>query len=108
MGSETILVAEDQREILEPIRRTLEAIGYEVVTATDGLQALEKFEACEPALVILDVMMPHLNGLEICRCIRSQSEVPLLLLTARAEEADVILGVESGAHDYMTKPFLVN
>src|SRR2546423_12163989 len=108
MLSETILLAEDQREILEPIRRTLEAVGYQVVTASDGLQALERFETCDPVLVILDVTMPHLTGLEVCRCIRSQSDVPVVMLTARAEETDVILGLETGADDYMTKPFRVN
>src|SRR6266851_1376308 len=108
MPSETILVAEDQREILEPIRRTLEAVGYQVVTATDGVQALERFEECSPAVVILDIMLPGLNGLEACRCIRSQSDVPVMMLTARAEETDIVLGLETGADDYMTKPFRVN
>lgn len=79
--------------------------GYEVVVAGDGEEALEKFRAASFDLVVLDIMMPKLDGLEVCKEIRSESNVPIVMLTARADEVDKVIGLELGADDYMTKPF---
>jgi len=108
MDSEMILVVDDQQEIREPIRRRLEIEGYQVRTAADGMEALEAFTLRRPAVVVLDVSMPNLDGLAVCRRIRAGSSVPILLLSAKAEESDVVVGLELGADDYLTKPFKIN
>jgi DNA-binding response OmpR family regulator len=100
-----ILVAEDEADLNALIARELEQDGYEVVCAFDGVAALAAVERGELDLAILDWMMPKLDGLAVCRRIREHHILPVLMLTARSEESDVILGLEVGADDYITKPF---
>jgi two-component system OmpR family response regulator len=100
-----ILVVEDDRTLLEVLEYNLVKEGYNVVTATDGVQALEVARSQKPDLIILDIMLPELSGLEVCRILRRDMTVPILMLTARGEEVDKIVGLEVGADDYMTKPF---
>jgi DNA-binding response OmpR family regulator len=101
----TILVVEDERDLNNLVRRHLEAEGHQVVQAFDGPSALEEASRARPDLVILDWMLPRLDGLEVCRRIRQESVVPILMLTARSEEVDRVVGLEVGADDYLTKPF---
>ena len=103
----TVLLVEDETKLAEVVRGELQSLGYEVVHAADGLQALALHEQHDPDLVILDWMLPRLDGLEVLRRIRQTSAVPLLMLTARGEEMDRVVGLEVGADDYMTKPFSV-
>jgi DNA-binding response OmpR family regulator len=100
-----ILVVEDEAQLAELIREQLTAAGYSVAVAGDGMTALRLVETRPPDLVILDWMLPGLDGLEVCRRIRARSITPILMLTARAEEIDRVLGLEVGADDYLTKPF---
>lgn len=102
---ETILLVEDERELARVIVRELEANGYRVLHAADGVQALAMHAARRPDLVILDWMLPGLDGLEVLRRIRQTSTVPVLMLTARREEMDRVIGLEVGADDYLCKPF---
>ncbi len=101
----TILLVEDAVELAEVISRELRAFGYDVVHAPDGLSALELYSRHAPDLIVLDWMLPRLDGLEVLRRIRQTSPVPILMLTARGEEADRVIGLEVGADDYLTKPF---
>jgi DNA-binding response OmpR family regulator len=101
----TIIVAEDERDLNSLIRRHLEDEGYRVVQAFDGADAVLAVERERPDLLILDWMMPKLDGLEVCRRVRRSSIVPILMLTARSDEIDRVLGLEVGADDYVTKPF---
>jgi DNA-binding response OmpR family regulator len=101
----TILLVEDALDLAQVIVRELEAAGYEVMHAGDGLIALQLHAAHQPDLVILDWMLPRLDGLEVLRQIRQSSATPVLMLTARDEEADRVIGLEVGADDYLTKPF---
>jgi DNA-binding response OmpR family regulator len=100
-----VLVIEDEIELAELIRRQLEAAGYTVQVAHQGQSGLQLALRTPPDLVILDWMLPGLDGLAICRQLRERSTVPILMLTARADEADRVLGLEVGADDYLTKPF---
>ncbi|AXY24660.1 DNA-binding response regulator [Suicoccus acidiformans] len=100
-----ILVVDDEKPISDIITFNLENEGYEVVKAFDGEEALEVFEKSNPDLVILDVMLPKKDGLEVCREIRKDSAVPIIMLTAKDSEIDKVLGLELGADDYVTKPF---
>lgn len=102
---QTILVADDELHLLNTVRAYLENAGYQVITAVDGKEALYAFRRENPDAVILDVMMPELDGFEVARQIRRESQVPILMLTARADEFDQALGLELGADDYVTKPF---
>jgi DNA-binding response OmpR family regulator len=101
----TILIVEDERNLSNLIRRNLEDEGYGVSQVFDGTSALDAVAVREPDLVILDIMLPGMDGLQICRQLRQRSIVPVLMLTARAEEIDRVLGLEVGADDYLTKPF---
>jgi two-component system alkaline phosphatase synthesis response regulator PhoP len=101
----SILIVDDEPNIQELARLYLEKEGYRVDTAGTGRDALAKLETAKPALVILDIMLPDTDGFEICREIRRKSEVPILMLTARKDDIDKILGLELGADDYLTKPF---
>ncbi len=101
----TILVAEDDPRMLRLVQRNLELGGYRVVTASDGQRALELAEGEPCSLLVLDVMMPVLDGLEVCRRVREFSSVPIVIITARNAERDVVLGLDAGADDYLTKPF---
>jgi len=105
MAGESILVVEDEVNIAKLLTMYLEKDGYRVTVARDGQQGLERFERDHPDMVILDILLPKMDGLEVCRRIRRQSFVPLLMLTAKRDETDKIVGLELGADDYMTKPF---
>jgi DNA-binding response OmpR family regulator len=100
-----ILLADDEQSILTLLSYPLRKDGYEVVRAADGREALARFAEADFDLVVLDVMMPHVDGLEVCRKLRASSSVPIIMLTAKAEEIDKVLGLELGADDYITKPF---
>ncbi len=101
----TVLVVDDEKPLREFVRRNLEARGYKVLNAANGLEALAVFENGQVDLVILDIMMPHLDGLETARRIRAGSRVPIIILTAMGEEADKVRAFDLGADDYLTKPF---
>lgn len=100
-----ILVVDDEKPISDIIRFNLEKEGYDVSTAFDGEEAVEQFEAVGPDLILLDLMLPKMDGLEVCRQIRKTSDVPIIMLTAKDSEIDKVLGLELGADDYITKPF---
>ena len=100
-----ILVVDDEASIVTMLAYNLKKEGYDVVTAEDGEVALEKFESEKPDLLLLDIMMPKMDGYEVCRKIREKSNVPIIMLTARADEVDKVVGLEMGADDYVTKPF---
>ncbi|MDG9674992.1 response regulator transcription factor [Micromonospora sp. DH14] len=100
-----VLVAEDDRKQAELARRYLEREGHEVVVVADGRAALEHIRQRPPALLVLDVMMPKVDGLDVCRILRRESDLPVLMLTARSTEDDLLLGLDLGADDYMTKPY---
>jgi two-component system response regulator RegX3 len=103
----TILVVEDEEPLAETLRYNLEREGFRVSDARDGRSALERFRADHPALVLLDLMLPEISGLDVCRQIRQISDVPIVIVTAKDSEADVVAGLELGADDYVTKPFSV-
>ncbi|MDP2731292.1 MAG: response regulator transcription factor [Dehalococcoidales bacterium] len=103
--NDTILVVEDDRNLLDTLRYNLHKEGYEVVTAADGAEALDIARREKPDLIILDIMLPIMSGFEVCRILRKEMIVPILMLTAKADETDKIVGLEIGADDYMTKPF---
>ncbi|MBC7344552.1 MAG: response regulator transcription factor [Clostridia bacterium] len=101
----TVLVVDDEPSIVELVEFNLKAAGFKVVSAYDGPAALEKLKQERPDLMILDLMLPGLDGLEVCRLVRQQSSMPILILTARGTELDRVLGLELGADDYLVKPF---
>ena len=101
----TVLVVEDEEPLRTELAYQLEQEGYRVVQASDGAQALERFRADKPDLVLLDLMLPKLSGIEFTRIIRRESDAPILMLTAKAGEVDKVVGLELGADDYVTKPF---
>jgi DNA-binding response OmpR family regulator len=105
--SARILLVDDEESVQKLLRYPLEREGYVVVQARDGEEALERFAPGEIDLVVLDVMLPKLDGLEVCRRLRMQSAVPIIMLTARDDEVDKVLGLELGADDYITKPFSI-
>ncbi len=105
ISAKKILVVDDEKKLVEVVRSYLEHEGYEVYAAYDGQQALSLFEKVEPSFVILDLMLPDVSGEEICMIIRKQSRVPIIMLTAKVEEEDVLKGLDIGADDYVTKPF---
>lgn len=100
-----ILVVDDEIKITEVVSSYLEKSGHEAICAHNGTQAMSLFESFSPALVILDLMLPDMSGEEICRAIRKKSRVPIIMLTAKVEDADIIRGLGMGADDYLTKPF---
>ncbi|MDP2728638.1 MAG: response regulator transcription factor [Dehalococcoidia bacterium] len=100
-----MLVVDDEARIVELVRAYLERDGYQVLTAYNGLEALEIARQEKPGLIVLDLMLPELGGLEVCRALRRESDVPIIMLTARNEEPDKLVGLELGADDYITKPF---
>lgn len=101
----TILLVEDDPSIREITRLGLEEAGFTVQSAADGEEAIVRFRHDQPDLVVLDVMLPKRDGLDVCRTIRSESSVPVVMLTARGDAIDIVVGLESGADDYVTKPF---
>lgn len=100
-----ILLVDDEPALLDTLAYNLRNSGYDVVTAADGADALEQARSSSPDLVILDLMLPEIDGLTVCRSLRAAADTPILVLTARTGELDKIIGLESGADDYMTKPF---
>jgi two-component system alkaline phosphatase synthesis response regulator PhoP len=105
MTGERILIVDDEAHIVELVRLYLERDGFRVDSASDGAQGLRLNREQRPALVILDLMLPEVDGLEVCRQVRAESDVPIVMLTARDEDIDKIVGLELGADDYLTKPF---
>ena len=105
MPNNKILVVEDDHNLLDTLKYNLHKEGYDVVAAVDGAEALDIARSERPDLVILDLMLPKLSGFEVCRILRKEMTVPILMLTAKAEEIDKVVGLEIGADDYMTKPF---
>jgi len=104
-NTKRILVVDDEPKIVEVVKSYLQNSGYNVYEAYNGKQALEIFEKVSPSLVVLDLMLPDITGEEICRTLRKRSRVPLIMLTAKIEEEDVLKGLDIGADDYVTKPF---
>jgi len=103
--ADKILVVEDDTNLLETVKYNLRKDGYEILTATDGEQAVNAARREKPDLIILDIMLPKMNGFEVCRILRKEINVPILMLTAKDDETDKVVGLEIGADDYMTKPF---
>ncbi|NTV63075.1 MAG: response regulator transcription factor [Oscillochloris sp.] len=101
----TILIVEDEKTLAETLRYNLEREGYSVLTASDGMRGLEQARREEIDLIVLDVMLPRLDGFSVCRILRQESDVPIMMLTARQDEVDRIAGLELGADDYISKPF---
>jgi two-component system OmpR family response regulator len=105
MSGSKILVVEDDQTLLNVLKYNLVKEGYTVLTAADGVQALDVARSNRPDLIVLDIMLPKLDGFEVCRILRREMTTPILMLTAKAEETDKVVGLELGADDYMTKPF---
>lgn len=105
MSGETILIVEDEENIVELIKTVLEKEGYKIYTAYNGREALERINYAQPDLIVLDLMLPEIDGWEVCRRVRKEKDIPIIMLTAREEDTDKIVGLEIGADDYMTKPF---
>jgi len=105
MSARKILVVDDDTKTVDLVKLYLERDGHSVLTAYDGLAALQTFREQQPHLVVLDVMLPGLNGVEVCRTLRSESDVPIIMLTARTRDEDKLTGLDTGADDYVTKPF---
>ncbi len=103
--NETILLVDDEQHIIDLAQMYVEKEGYRVISATDGLSALQRIRDDAPALVVLDLMLPEIDGWEVCRRVRAESDLPILMLTARTDDIDRIVGLEMGADDYLTKPF---
>ena len=100
-----ILVVDDEQSYRDALTVALQREGFLVETAADGVEALEQFDATQPALILLDVMLPRVSGVDVCRQIRTRSRVPIIMVTARNAEIDAVVGLEVGADDYVTKPF---
>jgi DNA-binding response OmpR family regulator len=105
MTQDRVLVVEDEPTVAEVVNRYLRRDGYSVSVAHDGLRAMEEYDRFQPDLVVLDLMLPGLDGMEVCRRIRSHATTPIIMLTARGDEVDKLVGLEIGADDYITKPF---
>ena len=103
--AKTVLIVEDDRNIADLLRLYLEKEGYTVVIAPDGMRGVEQFRTVHPSLVLLDVMLPGLDGWGVCRAIRAESQTPIIMLTAKSETEDKVDGLKQGADDYITKPF---
>lgn len=105
MAARKILIVDDETRLVDVLKAYLERDGYKVVSAYDGKQALVQARREKPDLILLDLMLPEVDGLEVCRTLRKESDVPIIMLTARSEETDKLIGLELGADDYVTKPF---
>src|ERR1041384_3811142 len=103
--ADTILLVDDEQHIIDLAKMYLEQEGWKTTSATDGAVALQRILSEKPSLVVLDLMLPGLDGWEVCRRVRAQSDIPIIMLTARSDDIDKIVGLELGADDYMTKPF---
>ena len=100
-----ILIVEDEDSVIDPLELLLSKEGFLIETARDGREALDKFDKVSPDLVLLDLMIPHISGTEVCRQIRTKSQVPIIMLTAKDTEVDKVVGLELGADDYIVKPY---
>lgn len=100
-----VLVVEDEESFLEALRIGLSREGFAIDVARDGAEALTRFEAAAPDIILLDVMLPRISGIDVCREIRTKSDVPIIMVTAKGEEIDAVVGLEVGADDYVTKPY---
>ena len=105
MSEATVLVVEDEASFVEALTIGLRREGFEVVVATDGVQALELFDETQPDIVLLDVMLPKISGIDVCRQLRKRTQVPIIMVTAKGAEIDTVVGLEVGADDYVTKPY---
>ena len=105
MVGNTVLIVEDDQTLLDVLKYNLNKEGYRTITAADGIQAVETARSEKPDLIILDIMLPRMDGYEVCRILRREMTVPILMLTAKSEEIDKVVGLELGADDYMAKPF---
>lgn len=105
MTSTKVLIVEDELSFVEALTVGLEADGFDVSVATDGAMALERFDEIQPDIVLLDVMLPRLSGLDVCRELRTRSRVPIIMVSAKGAEIDMVVGLEVGADDYLTKPY---
>jgi two-component system response regulator VicR len=105
MKEKNILIVEDDKALIDVLKYNLTKEGYSIITAFDGSQALEVARKSQPDIILLDVMLPKMDGFEVCRVLRKQMTVPILMLTAKDSEIDKIIGLEIGADDYLTKPF---
>ena len=103
--SDTILIVDDEQHIIDLAKMYIEVEGFKTASATDGKAALQKILSEKPQLVVLDLMLPGMDGWEVCRRVRAESDVPIIMLTARSDDIDRIVGLELGADDYLTKPF---
>lgn len=101
----TVLVVEDEPSFVEALRVGLAREGFRVEVATDGMQALDRFDVVAPDVVLLDVMLPRMSGIDVCRQLRRRSQVPIIMVTAKGAEIDTVVGLEVGADDYVTKPY---
>jgi two-component system, OmpR family, response regulator RegX3 len=100
-----VLLVEDEESFIDALRIGLDREGFDVIVATDGAQAIEEFEASRPDLILLDLMLPKLSGIDVCRALRERSEVPIIVVSAKSEEIDTVLLLEMGADDFVTKPY---
>jgi len=105
MSEATVLVVEDEASFVEALTIGLRREGFDVVVATDGAAALDMFEATQPDLVLLDVMLPKISGIDVCRELRKKTKIPIIMVTAKGAEIDTVVGLEVGADDYVTKPY---
>ena len=105
MGMQTILLVEDEESFIDALTIGLKKEGFRVEVARDGMEALAKFDSVRPDLVLLDVMLPKISGIDVCRQLRKKSQVPIIMVTAKGAEIDTVVGLEVGADDYITKPF---
>ena len=103
--TDQILIVDDEQRIIDLVQMYLEQEGYDVASSTDGAEAFKWIQVNQPQLIVLDLMLPGMDGLEICRRVRADSDVPIIMLTARSDDVDKIVGLELGADDYLTKPF---
>ena len=101
----TVLVVEDEESFIDALTVGLKREGFRVQVARDGAQALDLFDAVNPDLVLLDVMLPRISGIDVCRQLRKRSQVPIIMVTAKGAEIDTVVGLEIGADDYVTKPY---
>jgi two-component system, OmpR family, response regulator RegX3 len=104
-ATQTVLVVEDEESFIEALQVGLKREGFRVEVARDGMQALDMFDLVKPDLVLLDVMLPKISGIDVCRQLRKRSQVPIIMVTAKAAEIDTVVGLEVGADDYVTKPY---
>ncbi len=105
MSEATVLVVEDEASFVEALTIGLRREGFDVVVATDGAQALDLFDEVQPDIVLLDVMLPKISGIDVCRQLRKKTQIPIIMVTAKGAEIDTVVGLEVGADDYVTKPY---